>query len=137
MPRDGVAALLRKPDPWRFQLPPNWLTVQLEDHGLTRPDNLPDAVTYAEAMVQRVWEAATTGKVVWPDGQVMQLRARDWLDTVSFLYDRIQGPPVQAVNLSLVQDRAVEMAKEYGLNPEELLAEAQRLALPGKVEGEG
>ncbi len=137
MPRDGVAAILRKPDPWRFQLPPNWLTVQLEDHGLTRPDNLPDAVTYAEAMVQRVWEAATTGKVVWPDGQVMQLRARDWLDTVSFLYDRIQGPPVQAVNLSLVQDRAVEMAKEYGLNPEELLAEAQRLALPGKVEGEG
>ncbi len=140
MPRDGVAALLRKPDPWKYQMPPRWLTVQLEDHGLTRPDNLPDGVTYAEKMIRLVWEAATTGAVRFPnpDGSetVMLLRARDWLDTIQFIFDRVEGPPEQQINLSLVQDKAAELAKQYGLSAEDLLAEAARLALPRGV-GDG
>ncbi len=134
MPRDGVAALLRKQDPWKYQMPPRWLTVQLEDHGLTRPDNLPDGVTYAETMVKLIWQAVTTGVVRFPnpDGSetVMLLRARDWLDTIEFLFTRIEGPPPQDLNLNIVQGAANDLARLYGMNPDELLAEARRLALP-------
>jgi hypothetical protein len=135
MPRNTPASILSKPDPWAYQMPPRWLSVALEDHGMTRPANLPDGVTYAETMIRVVWEAVTTGVVKFknPEGAeyIMPLKARDWLDAVKFIMDRVEGPPTQNVNLHVVQEAAADIAKLYGLDADELMAEAQRLALPG------
>jgi hypothetical protein len=131
--RPKVAAILNTVNPWQYSLPPRWVTSLLEDHGLTKPTNAPDAHVYAEQMITRVWEAVTTGQVVWGDGEVMKLRARDWLDTVDFIMTRIEGPPEQKVTLTLVREKAEEIALQYGLSTEELMAEAERLALPAGV----
>ena len=129
---------LRRTDPWKFKLGPRWLTAQIEDVGLTQVDG----ITLAERMVRLVWEAATTGKVTFPnpDGRplILVLRPRDLLDTWQFIMDRVEGPPTQNVNLHVVQEAAHDIAKMYGLNAGELMAEAERLALSsGKDDGDG
>ncbi len=137
MSRLSPMEILHQKDPYKWQLPPRWLTVALEDRGMARPENREGVSTYAEAMVRSVWEAVTTGQVKWPDESVMKLKARDWLDAVAFIFNRIEGPPPQDLNLNIVQGAVDDLARLYGMNPDELLAEARRLALPdGNKAGE-
>ncbi len=60
----------------------------------------------------------------------MKLRAGDWVEAWRFIFDRIEGPPAQHLELHMVRDAANTLAEQYGLRAEDLLAEAERLALP-------
>jgi len=40
-----------------------------------------------------VWQGATIGEITLPDGKVLKLSPRDWMDMVKWLYAQIDGPP--------------------------------------------
>lgn len=111
----------------RLRLPLRWLTMALEDYGR----NGYKGTALAEWMVKAIWEAAALGKITWPDGTVMEVRPREALDAARFIMERIEGSPVQRIEVGLVRTKAKELAEQYGLNADELIAEAERLALPG------
>jgi hypothetical protein len=44
-------------------------------------------------MAQAVWSIVTTGKVTLPDGREWTVEPDEWLDTVKWIYQHIDGPP--------------------------------------------
>lgn len=40
-----------------------------------------------------LWQVATTGQASFPDGTVLSVSPRDWLDIVKFIYTQVDGPP--------------------------------------------
>ncbi len=43
-------------------------------------------------LARLLWDAATTGEAVLPSGEKLEFSPRDWLETVKFLYNHIDGP---------------------------------------------
>jgi hypothetical protein len=40
-----------------------------------------------------LWELATTGGVTLPNGTILVVEPKDWLETVKWIYAHIDGPP--------------------------------------------
>lgn len=51
-------------------------------------------------MARLVWDVVVTGEAVLPDGKVLKVSPKDWLETVRWLYSHIDGPPKQQVDLT-------------------------------------
>ncbi len=81
-----------------------------------------------EFVAKLVWEGLTTGNVTFNTGEdgVMILGVRAWLDLVRWIYGQVDGPPKQALDLNIKKE-AEELAKRYGLNPKDVMAEAERI----------
>lgn len=56
-------------------------------------------------MARQVWEGITSGAVSFPDGKKLQLSPQDWKDFVKWAYGHIDGPPVQAVDITSGGDK--------------------------------
>lgn len=61
-----------------------------------------NATTYAKETARLVWQAAAEGKIEFGDGHVLKAGIRDWRDTVSFIYNQVDGPArlEQDINLT-------------------------------------
>ena len=75
-----------------------------------------------ELLAEMLWEAATTGVIVFPETsrveeRVVKLSARDWRDLTSWIYSQIDGP---ASNASDSDDEVTLLLR--GSSREELLA---------------
>lgn len=44
-------------------------------------------------LARLVSEAATEGRATFPDGTVLQLAPRDWMEFVKWIYAHVDGPP--------------------------------------------
>jgi hypothetical protein len=44
-------------------------------------------------MANLMWDLATTGKAVFPDGRELEVSPQDWFGIAKFLYGQIDGPP--------------------------------------------
>ncbi len=81
-----------------------------------------------EFLARLVWEGLTTGNVTFhhdEDG-VMILGIRAWLDMVRWVYGQVDGPPKQSLDLNIKKE-AEAIAKRYGLNPADVVAEAEKM----------
>ena len=59
-----------------------------------------------------VWQGVTTGEITLPDGKVLKLSPRDWMDMVKWLYAQIDGPPKAEVDLTSAGE-ALRIVVEY------------------------
>lgn len=60
-----------------------------------------------------LWELASTGRATFPDGTVLEADPADWLAAVKWLYQHIDGPPKQAMELSGPDDGPLVIRVEY------------------------
>lgn len=74
-------------------------------------------------LAEMLWEAAITGLVTFPavgetEARVEALAGDDWLGVVKFLYQHIDGPPKQTIDLtSDEQPIAINFVRVEGRNP--------------------
>jgi len=47
-----------------------------------------------------MWEIATTGKCIMPDGREWLLDAGEWFEVVKWIYAQVDGPPKRALELA-------------------------------------
>lgn len=59
-----------------------------------------------------VWQGLTTGEITLPDGKVLKLSPRDWMDMVKWVYAQIDGPPKAEVDLTSAGE-ALRIVVEY------------------------
>lgn len=67
-----------------------------------------------QIVARLIWESATTGRVVFPDGRELALDADQWLGVIKFVYGQIDGPPRQEVGLSGADGGPVVIALTWG-----------------------
>jgi hypothetical protein len=72
-------------------------------------------ITGKRLIAHLLWQAATAGAVIFPDGRSESLDMEGWLDVVKWLYTRLDGAPTQAIDIQ---------ALSVGLTADEL-AQAQ------------
>lgn len=58
------------------------------------------AVTRKRIVADLAWQIITTGTATFPDGSILQLDAKDWFDTVKWIYNHIDGPAKSALEVS-------------------------------------
>lgn len=59
-------------------------------------------------LAQYVWELATTGKVMFPDGRTIRIDdVEDFVRLAQWLYNHIDGPPKSKVELETKGDRTL------------------------------
>lgn len=63
----------------------------LEIKGADGEDN--KKVARKRLVADLAWQIITTGEATFPDGSVLHLEAKDWFDTVKWIYSHIDGPP--------------------------------------------
>ena len=51
-------------------------------------------------MARLLWQAAESGEVTLPSGEKLVFGPRDWFEVVKFLYQHIDGPPPQALDVT-------------------------------------
>ena len=51
-------------------------------------------------LARMIWDSLIWGKVEFPTGRVIELEANEWLNVVKWLYNRVDGMPPQAIDLS-------------------------------------
>lgn len=88
-------------------------------------------VSNKELLAKLVWEAVTTGEVHFQGADCIVLAKREWVDTVRFIYNQVDGPPKKAMDLNIKRE-AERLAKELGLNAEELIARAEEIIKIGE-----
>lgn len=76
------------------------LTAMLERAGSATIDIDGRHVSGKQIAARLVWQGVTTGEVTFPNGAKMRLGPADWKDFVKWIYQHIDGPPVQAVDLT-------------------------------------
>ena len=69
------------------------LTKILETAGSKTVDDQDKRVSRKQVLARLVWEVATTGKALMPDGTTLQVDPKDWFDVTKFIYQHIDGPP--------------------------------------------
>ena len=83
-----------------------------------------------ELLALLLWQIATAGKAKFPDGTVLEVGPRDWLETVKWLYAQIDGPPPRPLpdedEPGELTDEDLESMSDAQL--EEYVARAQRKA---------
>ena len=65
-----------------------------------------------------VAEVLTKGTATFPDGKVLDVAPRDWLEFAKWAYGHIDGPPKQAVELTGADGGPIQH-EEVGLNAEQ------------------
>jgi hypothetical protein len=76
------------------------LTAVLETAGSQTVDVNGKRVSGNRIVARLLWEIAATGKATMPDGAVMLVSPRDWLDVVKFIYTQVDGPVKQEVDVT-------------------------------------
>lgn len=64
-------------------------------------------VTGKQVMAALAVQVATTGRAVFPDGQVLEVSPKDWLDTVKWVYAQVDGPPKNEDEIAEKVDREI------------------------------
>jgi len=70
-----------------------------------------------------LWDLATSGKASFPDGKVLEITPADWFDAVKFLYQHIDGPPKQSMEVSGPDGGPIETETTVKLGDAELVNE--------------
>lgn len=86
------------------------VTIHLE--GETR------RVARKRLVAELVWRLATEGKATMPDGTVLRLDPKDWINTVRWIYQHIDGPPTAALDLTTGGDKIAVIG--LGVNTDDL-----------------
>lgn len=81
-------------------------------------------ITRKRLLADMLWQLATTGEAVFPNNQKLQIAAREWIDIVKLIYGQIDGPPKQTFEVNIKRE-AEKIAAEFGLDPAEVMAEAE------------
>lgn len=58
-----------------------------------------EKVSGRRLMARLLWQAAESGEVTLPSGEKLVFGPRDWFEVVKFLYQHIDGPPPQTLDL--------------------------------------
>lgn len=68
------------------------------------------------AVARMVWEGVTMGLVTFPDGRKLRLGPADWKDFVKWLYQHIDGPPKQTIDIPGLDNLATNIVRviEHG-----------------------
>ncbi len=84
--------------------------------------------TNAELLADLVWQGVTTGEVRFPiqGDNLMVLGVQRWLEMVKFIYGQVDGPPKAEMDLN-IKEQAEKIAKQYGVNAEELIKAAEEI----------
>jgi hypothetical protein len=92
--------------------PPNSraLTAILEEAGNKTVDTVDGRTARKRLLARMMWEAATFGEVMLPNGEKLTFDPGDWLATVKWIYSHIDGPPKQEHGI----DGAVTLKVVYG-----------------------
>ena len=64
-----------------------------------------------------LWEIATTGKTTLPSGLQWIAGPESWLDVVKFIYNQVDGPPKQSLELGGIEGAPItilEVVKDNG-----------------------
>lgn len=76
------------------------LTALLERTGNTKKV-YSKGVAPRRLLADLLWQAAVTGEVAFPgDEKVSKLDAQDWIGVVKFIYQHIDGPPKNEVDVT-------------------------------------
>jgi hypothetical protein len=62
--------------------------------------NSPIKIERKQMLADRVWQAAIDGYVTFPDGRQECLDTNTWFALIKWLYNRVDGLPPQAIDLS-------------------------------------
>lgn len=77
------------------------LTAILERTGNVKREVKGKPVSAKRLLAQLLWEAATTGRVTFPDEtDAKQLDQQEWIGVVKFVYQHIDGPPKAEVDIT-------------------------------------
>ena len=76
------------------------LTHILETAGSKTIDDQDKRASRKQVLARLVWEVATTGKALMPDGATLQVDPKDWFDVTKFLYQHIDGPPKTSLDIT-------------------------------------
>ena len=93
-----------------------------------------EKVTPKRYVASLVWQALMTGNVALPDGKAIKLGGKDWVELVKFLYNHVDGPPKQNVDIRLsIEQEARRLAEEFGLDEAEVITEALAILKEAKA----
>ena len=84
------------------------LSAILEKAGNVRVDAVDGALARKTFMADLLWSGATTKKLAFPDGSVVELNAEDWFSIAKFLYSQIDGAPKQTTEVSGKDGKPIE-----------------------------
>ncbi|MCD6291384.1 MAG: hypothetical protein J7M34_12840 [Anaerolineae bacterium] len=95
------------------------LTEILEKAGSRTLEARGRRISRKRLVADLLWQTAATGKLVFPDGRVLEVPFADWFDVVRFIYSRIDGPPKVSMELAGEDGRpipvsVIEVVKDYG-----------------------
>ena len=76
------------------------LSAILEKAGNVRVYAVDGALARKTFLADLLWSGATTKKLSFPDGSVVELNAEDWFSIAKFLYSQIDGAPKQTTEVS-------------------------------------
>lgn len=76
------------------------LTEILEKAGAVGLDVNGQRVSGKRLLASLLWEGATTRRVTFPGGEVCTLGIDDWLGLAKFIYQQVDGPPKQNLELA-------------------------------------
>ena len=76
------------------------LSAILEKAGNVRVDAVDGALARKTFLADLLWSGATTKKLAFPDGSVVELNAEDWFSIAKFLYSQIDGAPKQTTEVN-------------------------------------
>lgn len=76
------------------------LSAILEKAGNVRVDGADGAAARKNVLANLLWLGATTRRLEFPDGSIMELPPDEWLSVAKFLYAQIDGAPKQTTEIS-------------------------------------
>lgn len=76
------------------------LSAILEKAGNVKVDAADGTLARKNVLANLLWSAATTRKLEFPDGGVMELPSEDWLAVAKFIYSQIDGAPKQSTEIT-------------------------------------
>lgn len=92
------------------------LTELLEKAGSTMVLRGDKKVARKRVLAEMLWEAAMTGKMVFPTDDPITLKPREeklaldeWFDIAKFVYTHVDGPPKTSLLDDLPEDRNIEI----------------------------
>lgn len=59
-----------------------------------------NGVAPKKIVAEMLWRAAATGKITFADGETKTIDALDWLGIVKFIYQHVDGPPKNELDVT-------------------------------------
>jgi hypothetical protein len=60
-----------------------------------------------------MWDVATQGYCVMPDGSRLEFAPKDWFEVIQWIYDRVDGKPIQAQDVNLQGEPLLTVIVRY------------------------